>query len=116
MNMYDYFIKPQKNDYFKTSDLGEIKDDFLYLKGRIDTIIKYKGEKINLDYIKNILMKHDLIISVEVFIDTNENHDDIIVSKVLAKDKTLSVENLKEWCKIKIGKYKTPKKIIISYM
>ena len=116
MNMYNYFIKPRKNDYFKTSDLGEIKDDFLYLKGRIDTIIKYKGEKINLEFIKNILMKHDLIISVKVFIDTNENHDDIIVSKVLAKDKTLNVENLKEWCKIKIGKYKTPKKIIISYM
>ena len=38
------------------------------------------------------------------------------VSTINLSNKTLNVENLKEWCKIKIGKYKTPKKIIISYM
>ena len=115
MNMYNYFIKPQKNNYLTTSDLGQIKDNFLYLIGRSDNIIKYKGEKINLEYIKNILIKHDLIVSVKVFINTRKNQDDIIVAKVVAKDKTLNVKNLQEWCKIQIGKYKTPKKIIINY-
>ena len=113
--MYNYFIKPQKNNYLTTSDLGQIKDNFLYLIGRSDNIIKYKGEKINLEYIKNILIKHDLIVSVKVFINTRKNQDDIIVAKVVAKDKTLNVKNLQEWCKIQIGKYKTPKKIIINY-
>ena len=36
--------------------------------------------------------------------------DDLIVAEVVAKDKSLVVENLQKWCKIKIGKYKTPKK------
>lgn len=116
MNMYNYFVNNHENDNLKTSDFGEIKDDFLYLLGRSDDLIKHKGENINLKYIENILIKHDLIHSVKVFIENSKIQDDLIVAEVVSKDKSLDVENLQKWCKIKIGKYKTPKKITISYM
>ena len=116
MNMYNYFSINHENDDLKTSDFGEIKDDFLYLLGRSDDLIKHKGENINLKYIENILIKHDSIHSVKVFIENSKIQDDLIVAEVVAKDKSLVVENLQKWCKIKIGKYKTPKKITISYM
>ena len=116
MNMYNYFIINHENDNLKTSDFGEIKDDFLYILGRSDDLIKHKGENINLKYIENILIEHDLIHSVKVFIENSKIQDDLIVAEVVAKDKSLVVENLQKWCKIKIGKYKTPKKITISYM
>tara|TARA_B100000212_G_scaffold59336_2_gene39904 strand:- start:1539 stop:2855 length:1317 start_codon:yes stop_codon:yes gene_type:complete len=116
MNMYNYFFINHENDNLKTSDFGEIKDDFLYLLGRSDDLIKHKGENINLKYIENILIKHDSIHSVKVFIENSKIQDDLIVAEVVAKDKSLVVENLQKWCKIKIGKYKTPKKITISYM
>ena len=116
MNMYNYFFINYENNNLKTSDFGEIKDDFLYLLGRSDDLIKHKGENINLKYIENILIKHDSIHSVKVFIENSKIQDDLIVAEVVAKDKSLVVENLQKWCKIKIGKYKTPKKITISYM
>ena len=116
MNMYNYFFINHENDNFKTSDFGEIKNDFLYLLGRSDDLIKHKGENINLKYIENILIKHDSIHSVKVFIENSKIQDNLIVAEVVAKDKSLVVENLQKWCKIKIGKYKTPKKITISYM
>ena len=116
MNMYNYFLNNHENDNLKTSDFGEIKDDFLYLLGRSDDLIKHKGENINLKYIENILIKHDLIHSVKVFMENSKIQDDLIVAEVVSKDKSLDVENLQKWCKIKIGKYKTPKKITISYM
>ena len=116
MNMYNYFINNHENDNLKTSDFGEIKDDFLYLLGRSDDLIKHKGENINLKYIENILIKHDLIHSVKVFMENSKIQDDLIVAEIVSKDKSLDVENLQKWCKIKIGKYKTPKKITISYM
>lgn len=116
MNMYNYFFINHENDNLKTSDFGEIKDDFLYLLGRSDDLIKHKGENINLKYIENILNKHDSIHSVKVFIENSKIQDNLIVAEVVAKDESLVVENLQKWCKIKIGKYKTPKKITISYM
>ena len=70
-------------------------------------------------YVPNIDNYDDetLIINAnEVFIENSEIQDDLIVAEVVAKDKSLVVENLQKWCKIKIGKYKTPKKITISYM
>ena len=116
MNMYNYFFINHENDNLKTSDFGEIKDDFLYLLGRSDDLIKHKGENINLKYIENILIKHESIHSVKVFIENCKIQDNLIAAEVVAKDKSLVVENLQKWCKIKIGKYKTPKKITISYM
>ena len=116
MNMYNYFFINHENDHLKTSDFGEIKDDFLYVLGRSDDLIKHKGENINLKYIENILIQHDSIHSVKVFIENSKIHDDLIVAEVVAKDKSLVVENLQKWCKMKIGKYKTPKKITVSYM
>ena len=116
MNMYNYFFINHENDNLKTSDFGEIKNDFLYLLGRSDDLIKHKGENINLKYIENILIQHDSIHSVKVFIENSKIHDDLIVAEVVAKDKSLDVENLQKWCKMKIGKYKTPKKITVLYM
>ena len=42
---------------FKTGDIGYIKNNFLYCKGRKDTQIKYKGYRIELTDIENNIYK-----------------------------------------------------------
>ena len=42
------FYKENNQNCYKTGDIGYIKDEKLYCKGRIDTQIKYKGYRIEL--------------------------------------------------------------------
>ena len=116
MNMLGYYKKTKQKGPFVSSDIGRIKDGFLYLHGRCDDIVIFKGEKINLKYIENTLLQHDLIDSVEVKIEKYQNLESIIKATVKSKDNILNEEMIKIWCETKLGKYKTPNKIIILNM
>ena len=68
-----YYLEEGINCY-KTGDFGYIKDDLIYVKGRIDNQIKYKGYRIELDdienNIKNIKGIKDSIVTA-IFDDNN---------------------------------------------
>ena len=116
MNMLGYYYGEKNENPLVSPDIGEINDNFLYLNGRCDDIVTIKGEKINLYYIQRALMKHHAINSAEVKIENNKYSDDIISATITSKDHNLSEQMIKDWCKKRIGKYKTPQKIILSNM
>jgi len=68
-------IAPDKlgNNTLVTSDIGFIKDKFLFLIGRCDDVVISGGENISLSQIKNVLFKHKNI--VDVHLDTYEDDD-----------------------------------------
>ena len=116
MNMLGYYNGEKQNDKFISSDIGEMNDGFLYLYGRSDDVVTLKGEKINLNYIENTLVQHEFIDSVKVKVEKYQDSDDIISATIISKDNTINKEMIKKWCEKRIGKYKTPKKIIVVNM
>ncbi len=48
-------VDPKKNDDFYTTDRGYIKDNFIYILGRNDDIIKIKGELVNLSKLQTYI-------------------------------------------------------------
>ena len=116
MNMLGYYYGKKQEGPLLSPDIGEVNNGFLYLNGRCDDIVTIKGEKINLNYIQEALIAHDSIDSAEVKIEKHENNDDIISAAITTKDNTINEKMIKEWCEKIIGKYKTPKKIIILNM
>ena len=58
---------------YKTGDIGFIKNDYLYCKGRIDQQIKYQGYRIELLDIEQNLLKIDGI--VEAVVIAKKIHD-----------------------------------------
>ena len=113
MNMLGYYQAGKHAQSFISSDIGEIKDGFLYVKGRSDNVVTLRGEKINLDYIKNTLVEHDFIHSAEVMLKINANNETVIETDIIISNNQLDEQIIKKWCEKKIGKYKTPKKINI---
>ena len=113
MNMLGYYQAGKHAQSFISSDIGEIKGGFLYIKGRSDDLITLRGEKINLDYIKNTLVEHDFIHSVEVILKIDANNESVIEANIIISNNQLDEQIIKKWCEKKIGKYKTPKKINI---
>jgi len=113
MNMLGYYQREKHSQPFISSDIGEIKDGFLYVKGRSDNVVILRGEKINLDYIKNTLVEHDFIHSAEVMLKIDANNETVIETDIIISNNQLDEEIIKKWCEEKIGKYKTPKRINI---
>ena len=114
MNMMGYYQETKSEQPFISSDIGELKNGFLYIVGRSDDIVVCRGEKINLNYIKNILLEHDDINSAKVNMRTNKKNEDFIEANIIINNHKVDEDVVKEWCQKKIGKYKTPKEINVK--
>ena len=69
----EYFINIKNKKYYKTGDLVFKKNNLLYLKGRIDDIIKIKGYRINPQEIDNIILNNKKIINSKTIADKIKN-------------------------------------------
>lgn len=70
------------DDYFKTGDLGYIKNDFLYITGRIkNIIILSNGENISPELIEEVLLKDEGVEEVVVY-----EKDKNIVAEIYPSD------------------------------
>ena len=49
---------PQDGDWFETSDLGELRGDYLYFLGRADNVINCGGQKITAERVESELTSH----------------------------------------------------------
>ena len=112
--MMGYYQETKSEQPFISSDIGELKNGFLYIVGRSDDIVVCRGEKINLNYIKNILLEHDDINSAKVNMRTNKKNEDFIEANIIINNHKVDERVIKEWCQKKIGKYKTPKEINVK--
>lgn len=73
LNSADGFFIDSGDKYYLTGDLGYIKDGLLYCSGRCDNQIKYKGYRIELEEIENVINRIDGIVDSCVVPKYNEN-------------------------------------------
>ncbi len=102
-----------KNSWFYTGDLAyRDEDGFYYLKGRIDDMYISGGENIFPQEIENVLNQHPLISRSLVM----AVKDDVWGKKGVAFLETkeeISDQNIREFLKDKLAKFKHPKEFIL---
>ena len=79
---------------YHTGDIGYIKNNLLYCNGRLDTQIKYKGYRIELNDIENNIKKINGVIDAVVVAKKNENIVKLIKAFVILED-WLDIDNVK---------------------
>lgn len=96
-----------KKKYFRTGDLGYLKNNFLYFKGRSKNMIKINGVSIFLDDIVNILNESNYVKDCVVIpIERKENINPRIC---LIYEKSIYSENqIKKFCLKNLQVYQIP--------
>jgi long-chain acyl-CoA synthetase len=99
--------------WLHTGDLGHVDDDgFYYVTGRLKELIIKGGENIAPREIDEALLKHPSILeAVAVGIPDAHYGQEIMACVVLKPDCRCTELELIEFCRVELGKYKTPKLI-----
>jgi len=102
-------------DYgFRTGDVGYLDSDGrLFLKGRIDDMIKIGAERVYPQEIEEALLSHPLIRDALAYEAKDDIYGSIIMAKVVTISSELTPDDIVEHCRIYLEKYKIPKKIEI---
>ena len=87
---------------FRTGDFGFIKFDRLYYKGRKDSQVKIRGQRVDLVEIDNVLNSIegiDKAVALSCARTPSAEHCEIVAFYVLAVEKTLDKAIIKDICK-----------------
>jgi len=103
------------NGWFLTGDEGIFDEEgYLKISGRIKEIINRGGEKISPKEIDEILMDHEYVQQAVAFSVPHEKlGEDLSAAVVLKENTNCSEEELKNYCKSRLTKFKIPRKILI---
>ena len=110
-NIQGGYIKEDGINTYYTGDVGYIKDNKLYCKGRKDSQIKYKGYRIELDEIELNINKIKGVISSSVV--AKKNSDDIVTSIKAFVETNITEEEIKKELEKTLPSYMIPKTIKI---
>ena len=101
------------NGWFRTGDQGYFdKDGYLKISGRLKEIINKGGEKISPLEVDNILMDHPSIEVAVCFGYEDKMLGEDIATAIIAKEgQSCSEDDIKNYAKEKLAKFKIPKKI-----
>lgn len=120
--MQGYYKAPQKtaqtlesNGWLHTGDLGYMDaDGFVFVTGRSKELIIKGGENIAPREIDEILYTHPAILDAAAVGIPDEHYGEEIMSCcVLKQDSKCSAEELREYCRARLGDFKTPKVVKI---
>lgn len=101
------------NGWFRTGDQGYFDNEgYLKISGRLKEIINKGGEKISPLEVDNVLMDHPLIDQAVCFGYEDKMLGENIASAIIIKSGEICSENdVLEYAKEKLAKFKIPKKI-----
>ena len=101
------------NGWFRTGDQGYFDNEgYLKISGRLKEIINKGGEKISPLEVDNVLMDHPLIDQAVCFGYEDKMLGENIASAIIIKSgETCSENDVLEYAKEKLAKFKIPKKI-----
>jgi long-chain acyl-CoA synthetase len=102
----------KKGSYFRTGDIGKLKDGFLYIVGRLKDIIIKGGINISPKEVQDSINRLEGVQDSCVF-GVNHQHygESLVAAVVLAKDSHLNAKEIKRALKSHIASLKIPDKI-----
>jgi len=120
-NMISYYNKPEattktinEDGWLRTGDAGYLDEDgYLYIHDRVKDMIISGGENIYPAEVENAIYSHDGVAHVAVIGVPNEKWGEAVMAYVVRKDghDKLSSEDVIEYARSKIARYKCPKSV-----
>jgi len=102
-------------DWVHTGDLGYLDSEgFLYIKGRVKELIKTGAENVYPREVEAVLEDHPEIRDVAIFGLPDDRWGEVVVAALVCRgENPLSLEEVKDFCRGKIGGYKIPKALLL---
>ncbi|WP_077211914.1 long-chain-fatty-acid--CoA ligase [Bacillus dakarensis] len=102
-----------RNGWLYTGDLATMDEDgYFYIVGRKKEMIIVGGFNIYPQEVEGVLYEHPLVLEAAVVGIPHQEQGEIVKAYVVPKDgRTLDPEELREYCKTKLTRYKIPKEI-----
>lgn len=102
--------------YFRTGDQGKMDDEgYVTITGRIKELINKGGEKISPIELDNVMAQHPAVGEAVSFAIEDEMYgQDVGVAIVPKPGQTLKGEDLKEYMRERVAKFKVPKMVSIN--
>lgn len=119
--MKGYWNKPEEtaktfnsDGYFMTGDIGYIDEDgFFFISGRKKNMIDVSGLKVYPREVEEELIEHPAVQEVAIIGAPHAIRGETVMAfVVLQDDETASEEELIEFCKGRIARYKIPRKVV----
>ena len=118
--MKGYWNRPEetaatlKDGWLHTGDIGRTDEDgYLYIMDRKKDMIISGGENVYPAEVEDALRRHPKVADVGVIGYPHEKWGEAVKAIMVIKEgETLAEEELIEWCRGKIGSFKTPKKVV----
>jgi fatty-acyl-CoA synthase len=120
--MKGYWNRPEdtaetiKDGWLHTGDIAQMdKDGFLYIMDRKKDMIISGGENIYPAEVEDSLLAHPKLADVAVIGYPDKKWGESVKAIIVLKQgEELTEEELIEWCKGRIGKFKIPKKVVFT--
>ncbi len=113
--MKEYWNRPGataealRDDWLHTGDVATIDEDgFVYIQDRIKDMIISGGENVYPAEIESVLMRHEQIVEAGVIGAASEKWGESAVAIVVRRDETLGGEEVLDFCKDKLARFKQP--------
>ncbi|MFX1534927.1 MAG: long-chain fatty acid--CoA ligase [Promethearchaeota archaeon] len=102
-----------KDGYFLTGDIGYIDDDgYFFITGRKKNMIDVSGLKVYPREVEELIIEHPAVQEVAVIgVPHKIRGEQVKAFIVLKDDETASEEEIIEFCKGRIARYKIPRKV-----
>ena len=106
-----------KEGFFRTGDQGKKDEDgYIIITGRIKELINKGGEKISPIELDNVIAHHPTVAEAVSFAMDDELYgQDVGVAVVLKQGQTVDEEELKNFMRSKVAKFKVPRKVSRLY-
>jgi long-chain acyl-CoA synthetase len=115
-----YWNKPEEtanvfneNGYFLTGDIGYIdQDGYFFITGRKKNMIDVSGLKVYPREVEELIIEHPAIQEVAVIgVPHKIRGEQVMAFIVLKDDETASAEEIMEFCKGRIARFKIPRRV-----
>ena len=112
--MKGYWNNPDANreafegEWFRTGDVGYLRDGYLFIHDRVKDMIISGGENIYPAEIENALMKHEGVADAAVIGVPDERWGETVKAIVKRADEALTEEDVMSFCRQRLAHYKCP--------
>jgi oxalate---CoA ligase len=104
-------------DWFRTGDLGVLREGYLYLEGRIKELIIRGGENISPVEVEAVLLSHPSVRDAVCFGVGDDKYGELVGAAVTLTDETdpgeVDAKKLTEYCRQHLAAFKVPSSITI---
>ena len=103
-----------KDGFFITGDIGYFDNDgYLFISGRNKDLIISGGYNVYPKEIEDIINQHELVLESAVFGIPNDDLGEVPIAAIVMKNKFTDLNDLKDFLKKHLVKYKIPYKYIL---